>query len=138
MAPLQDFQIQWVNGRRLLRFTAMMVNVGAGHFEVRGRRSSTARADDDPAGDLREELAQLTDRRQVTTQAVAKYAGDGHDHWHVQEMMRYDLWGENGGRSAVRRSASASSTAISATVEPARVTAAAITGARGAAATRMR
>ncbi|MBW3613500.1 MAG: hypothetical protein KY392_06540, partial [Chloroflexi bacterium] len=24
MAPLKDFQIQWVNGRRMLRFTAMM------------------------------------------------------------------------------------------------------------------
>ncbi|MGI8830728.1 MAG: hypothetical protein ACR2I5_13295 [Candidatus Limnocylindria bacterium] len=31
MAPLSDFQIQWVNGRRMLRFTAMMVNVGDGH-----------------------------------------------------------------------------------------------------------
>ena len=24
---------------------------------------------------------------------MAKYSGDGHNHWHVQEMMRYDLWG---------------------------------------------
>ena len=25
-----------------------------------------------------------------------KYSGDGHDHWHVQEMMRYDMWGGGG------------------------------------------
>ena len=31
-----------VNGRRLLRFTAMMVNAGAGHFEVSGSRASTS------------------------------------------------------------------------------------------------
>ena len=26
----------------------------------------------------------------------AMYAGDGHAHWHVQEMVRYDLWGGQG------------------------------------------
>jgi hypothetical protein len=31
--------------------------------------------------------------RRIRTDAVAKYSGDGHNHWHVQEMMRYDLWG---------------------------------------------
>ena len=30
VAPLSDFQIGMVNGRRMLRFTAMMVNTGAG------------------------------------------------------------------------------------------------------------
>ena len=95
MAPLSDMQIQWVNGRRLLRFTAMMVNVGAGHFEVRGGRASSA----DPMV-VRQVI--FTDRshsnvsRQIVTGAQAKYAGDGHNHWHVQEMMRYDLWGGAG------------------------------------------
>ena len=96
MAPLQDFQIQWVNGRRLLRFTAMMVNVGHGHFEVRGSRASTG----DPMT-IRQVIYETSARnspisRQITTQAVAKYAGDGHSHWHTQEMMRYDLWGGKG------------------------------------------
>ena len=96
MAPLQDFQIQWVNGRRLLRFTAMMVNVGSGHFEVRGSRASTA----DPMT-MRQVIYETSSRnspisRQVPHQAVAKYAGDGHTHWHIQEMMRYDLWGGKG------------------------------------------
>ncbi len=95
MAPLSDFQIQWVNGRRLLRFTAMMVNVGHGHFEVRGSRTSTGQ----PMV-MRQLIFADTSHtnvsREVVTDAVAKYAGDGHSHWHVQEMMRYDLWGGSG------------------------------------------
>jgi hypothetical protein len=97
MAPLSDFHVQWVNGRRLLRFTAMMVNIGAGHFELRGRRDSTS----EPMV-MRQFIFESSSRsapvaRRITTDAVAKYSGDGHDHWHVQEMMRYDLWG-NGER----------------------------------------
>ena len=92
VAPLQDFQIQWVNGRRLLRFTAMRVNGGAGHFEVRGKRASTS----EPMS-VRQVIFENSSHsspiaRQIRTNAVAKYSGDGHNHWHVQEMMRYDLW----------------------------------------------
>jgi len=93
MAPLSGFQIQMVNGRRLLRFTAMMVNEGAGHFEVSGRRSSTSET-----MVVRQVIYETSSRnspisRRISTKAVAKYSGDGHNHWHVQEMMRYDLWG---------------------------------------------
>ncbi|MGI8998110.1 MAG: S-layer homology domain-containing protein [Candidatus Limnocylindria bacterium] len=96
MAPLGDFRIETVNGRRLLRFTAMMVNVGAGHFEVRGSRSSTSQ----PMR-MSQVLYQTTARnspvaRSIATDAVASHAGDGHNHWHVNEMMRYDMWGERG------------------------------------------
>lgn len=95
MAPLDDFQIQWVNGRRMLRFTAMMVNVGSGHFEVRGRRTSTS----DPMA-IRQIIYTSPSRtaiaREIPTAAVGQWSGDGHDHWHVQEMMRYDLWGDAG------------------------------------------
>lgn len=96
MAPLGDFRIETVNGRRLLRFTAMMVNVGAGHFEVRGSRSSTSQ----PMR-MSQVLYQTTARnspvaRSIETDAVASHAGDGHNHWHVNEMMRYDMWGERG------------------------------------------
>ncbi|MGH2384482.1 MAG: S-layer homology domain-containing protein [Candidatus Limnocylindria bacterium] len=93
MAPLEDFQIQWVNGRRLLRFTAMMVNNGPGHFELRGSLANTSQRMSmrqvifDDAGGV---------AREVATNAVASYAGDGHNHWHVDEMMRYDMWGPSG------------------------------------------
>ena len=93
MAQLQDFRIQTVNGRKLLRFTAMMVNEGGGHFEVSGRRDSSS----EPMV-IRQVIYQTSSRsspvsRRITTDAVAKYSGDGHNHWHVQEMMRYDLFG---------------------------------------------
>jgi Lysyl oxidase/S-layer homology domain len=96
MAPLSGFHIQTVNGRRLLRFTAMMVNIGDGHFELRGRRTSTSQ----PMV-MRQQIFETRSHtspvaRTITTDAVAKYSGDGHNHWHVQEMMRYDLWGARG------------------------------------------
>lgn len=96
MAPLGDFRIQVVNGRRLLRFTAMMVNVGDGHFELRGSRPNTS-----AAMRMTQVLYDSTSRSaspvaEVPTAAVASYAGDGHDHWHVNEMMRYDMWGVGG------------------------------------------
>jgi len=95
MAPLDDFTIQWVNGRRLLRFTAMMVNVGSGHFEVRGSRANTSQP-------MRVNQVIFTSPTRGTvastipTDAVGQWSGDGHDHWHVNEMMRYDLWGDAG------------------------------------------
>lgn len=96
MSPLGDFRIEWVNGRRLLRFTAMMVNVGDGNFEVYGSRLTTA----DPM-----EVEQIVREtanpgsdvvQRIPTNAEGKWSGDGHNHWHVQEMMRYDLWGNSG------------------------------------------
>ena len=96
VAPLTEFRIQWSGGRRLLRFTAMFVNVGAWAFEVRGGRSSASQ----PMA-VRQVLYQTSSRsspvsRELATSAVAQYSGDGHNHWHVQEMMRYDLWGSSG------------------------------------------
>ncbi|MGH2381042.1 MAG: S-layer homology domain-containing protein [Candidatus Limnocylindria bacterium] len=96
MAPLGDFRIETMNGRRLLRFTAMMVNIGEGHFELRGSRSSTSQ----PMR-MSQVLYQTTARnspvaRSFVTDAVSSYAGDGHNHWHVDEMMRYDMWGAGG------------------------------------------
>jgi hypothetical protein len=93
MAPLREFRIQWVDGRRMLRFTGMIVNVGAGPFELQGVRSSTSEPmtmhqivyeGSDPNGPIAQQYA---------TGAVAQYSGDGHNHWHVQEIARYDLWG---------------------------------------------
>ncbi len=83
-----EFHIQNVNGRRLLRFTATMVNVGDGPMEVLGRRTAsfdpwtvTQVIDDDAGG-----------KRRVETDAYLVYAGDGHDHWHVRKMMAYHVF----------------------------------------------
>ena len=92
VAPLTEFRVETVGGRRLLRFTSTMVNVGAGHFELRGHRDNASQ----PM--IMEQWIYATTARPaapnsiVPTGAVAMYSGDGHNHWHVQEMVRFDLW----------------------------------------------
>lgn len=89
MAPLRDLQIQVTSGnRRLLRFTAEIVNLGAGPFELRGSRAAgeslmttvVQRIYDDAGGS-----------RTVATPAVMFFAGDGHTHWHVNDLEKYEL-----------------------------------------------
>ena len=89
MTRLRDWHIQFVDGRRLLRFTTIFVNAGRGHFELRGHRSSTS--------DRTMSIDQVMYRwngttRRIPTDQVAKYAGDGHDHWHVQDVVIYEVW----------------------------------------------
>jgi len=94
MARLTDFRIQTSNGRRLLRFSAMMTNLGSGPLVVSSTRASTSspwRVDqviNDTAGGS----------RRVPTAATMMYGGDGHGHWHVERMVDTDLWttGRNG------------------------------------------
>ncbi len=82
MARLRDFKIQHENGKKLLRYTAIIVNVGQGPFEVVGTRSSTSsgmsvaqRIFDDTGGS-----------RTIPTSASMYFAGDGHYHWHVRDL----------------------------------------------------
>jgi Lysyl oxidase len=97
MARLRDLSIDTttIPGRRLLRFTTVIVNVGAGPFETIGSRASTS-------------TAQMTVRqrifndagsyRDVGTPAVMFWAGDGHDHWHVRDVEAYELIRLDNGR----------------------------------------
>jgi hypothetical protein len=89
MTRLRDWHIQVVDGRRLLRFTTIFVNVGRGAFELRGHRASTK--------DATMSIDQVMYRwdgttRRIPTDALARYAGDGHDHWHVQNVVIYEVW----------------------------------------------
>ena len=83
-----DVRIVVVNGHRLLKFTAVMVNVGAGPMEVLGRRSSSI----DPWTVSQVIFDDAGGSRRVVTDAHLVYAGDGHDHWHVRKMMAYHLF----------------------------------------------
>jgi hypothetical protein len=90
MAPLTDISIDTatIPGRRLLRFTTVIVNVGQGPFETIGSRPGTS-------------TSQMTVRqriyndaggaRDVSTPTVMFFAGDGHDHWHVRDAEGYEL-----------------------------------------------
>jgi hypothetical protein len=88
MAKLRHIGTKTVDGRRLLRFSAIIVNVGEGPFELRSRRAnrrsrwSTRQVIYDDAGGS----------RAVATRSVRLvYEGDGHDHWHVKDLEQYRL-----------------------------------------------
>jgi len=89
MASIRDVRIQVTSsGRRLLRFTTILLNTGSGPFELRARRSSSSQ------GSMRVSQRIYNTAggfRTVSTRAVARYAGDGHSHWHVQRVATYDL-----------------------------------------------
>lgn len=97
MAPLSNFYTENSGGERRLRFRTIMTNEGTGPLEVRGRRDNltqphltTQQAIHDGSGNV----------RLVGSRALMEYAVDGHDHWHIQGVMLYQMWSANG---AVRR-----------------------------------
>jgi Lysyl oxidase len=94
MAKLQHLSTDYSGSRRLLRFSAIIVNVGAGPMELRSQRSSTSSAwtsqqviYDDAGGSRTVDLPSV--------QLV--YGGDGHNHWHVKDLERYSLVPTGGG-----------------------------------------
>ncbi len=88
MAKLQNIVTDRTDGRRLVRFSAIIVNVGSGPMEVRSERPDTSSSwssqqviYDDAGGS-----------RTVATPSVELiYGGDGHNHWHVKNLERYSL-----------------------------------------------
>jgi hypothetical protein len=89
MVRLRDLTIDHLNGRRLLRFTTVFSNVGRGPFELKGDRSGP----NDPTMEMDQVMYRWDgSTRRIGTPAVSKYAGDGHDHWHVQDVVIYELW----------------------------------------------
>jgi hypothetical protein len=93
VAAMAHFKIQrTASGRRLLRFDGMMVNVGRGPFEIKGRRASTKKPW------IIDQVVYQTGgaTRRIRTTATMKYAGDGHDHWHVRRILSYHLWSTHG------------------------------------------
>ena len=80
------------SGRKLLRFTTTLLNYGDGPFEVRGSR---------PRTNVPLDIDQVIYRtnggtRRIETAAQVRYAGDGHDHYHVKRMASYHLWSNRG------------------------------------------
>ena len=94
-----DFYIQTTSsGRRLLRFSGMMLNVGRGPLEIRADRASTK----SPwvVNQVIYETGGGT--RKIQTTATMQWAGDGHNHWHVQRMLTYHLWSATGSQPTLR------------------------------------
>jgi Lysyl oxidase len=97
MARLRDFSIDTTTrpGRRLLRFTTIIVNIGAGPFETIGRRSSTATTQMTVTQRIHNSAGSY---REISTPAVMFWSGDGHDHWHVRDVEAYRLIRLDNGR----------------------------------------
>lgn len=102
MARPLDLRIQTsTSGRRLLRLTTMIVNIGDGPLETRASRRSTA----EPTMLVKQRIFNTAGGyRVVTISAIAAYSGDGHDHWHVQHVAHYELFAASGLESALARS----------------------------------
>jgi len=88
MARLKDFGLEKTrDGRRLLRFSSVVVNTGEGPFELHGNRpiesdemTTVQRVFDDSGG-----------YSEVPTDAVMYYGRDGHNHWHVWDLESFTL-----------------------------------------------
>ena len=88
MARLKDFKIEnTADGRRLLRFTTIIVNVGAGPFEVRGSRASTLV----PTMTGHQCIYDASTCTLQSTAVTMGWSGDGHNHWHVVGLEEYEL-----------------------------------------------
>jgi hypothetical protein len=91
MAPLTNFRIERrPRGERWLRFSAVIVNVGAGPFEV--HRYTNA------LGALQVDQRVWTGSGWANhpTDAVMYWSGDGHNHMHVRDLEEYVLVSQNG------------------------------------------
>ena len=102
MAYPTELRIQTTaSGARRLRFTTMIVNIGDGPFETRSSRLAG-----NPTMGVNQRIYNSAGGYRVfDTTATAKYSGDGHDHWHVQDVARYELFAINGKGPALRRDA---------------------------------
>jgi hypothetical protein len=68
---------------RRLRLTTMIVNPGKGPFEIRATRPSTS----ETTMTIRQRILRADGTwGSLPTDAAARYAGDGHDHWHVMRV----------------------------------------------------
>ena len=89
MAPLTELRIEKTpDGRKLLRFSSIVANVGDGPFEVHGQRPDT----DTPTMTTAQRTFDDADNhRDVPTSALMYFAGDGHNHWHVRDLESFKL-----------------------------------------------
>jgi hypothetical protein len=83
MAQLSDISVGTSGGRTQLRFSATIVNVGTAPFELSASRSDTS----SPFS-----VSQLIGGAEVATPSVSLvFGGDGHGHWHIRDLERYEL-----------------------------------------------
>ena len=89
MAHVKDLQIEKTSdGRKLLRFDSIVVNVGEGPFEVHGQRAAGTSVD----MTTQQRVFDSTGvHRDIPTDAIMYFGGDGHNHWHVRDLEDFEL-----------------------------------------------
>jgi hypothetical protein len=93
MKQLAQIQIEDTGTQKRLRFNTTIVNVGAGPFEATGRRPDTNTTDMTSTQRIYDSTNDYRDR---STAATFFYSGDGHEHWHVRNLEKYELFRLNG------------------------------------------
>lgn len=89
MARLSDVYLTISpGGQKQLRFSATIVNVGAGPFELAASRSDTSEAF---SVSQRTYNSDGSSSLASTPGASLVFGGDGHNHWHVNALERYEL-----------------------------------------------
>ena len=89
MLRLTDVRIEKTSdGRRLLRFSSIIVNVGDGPLQVHGQRPDTGAPTMTTFQRIFEEAGGT---HGIPTDAVMHFGGDGHDHWHVRDLESFEL-----------------------------------------------
>jgi hypothetical protein len=87
MARVTDIKIDKTSdGRRLLRYSTEIANVGQGAFELNLHRASVG----DPMTTT-QRIYTGTGFRDVSTSPALVFAGDGHSHWHVRDLETVEL-----------------------------------------------
>lgn len=89
MARIADIQIENTGSEKRLRFSATIVNIGAGPFELRGQRPDINTPEMTTTQRIYNTVGDYRDR---SSTATLFYAGDGHDHWHVRDLEDYELF----------------------------------------------
>lgn len=89
MRPPSGFYIENTPNERRLRFTTIIYNAGDGRFEVQMSRPDTATA----TMTVRQRVWQVegTSRYVDVPNAYGFYAGDGHNHWHLNNLQEFTI-----------------------------------------------
>ncbi|MFN2483713.1 MAG: lysyl oxidase family protein [Candidatus Limnocylindria bacterium] len=103
LAP-RDFSVEHgARGVRRLRFDTIVVNVGAGPFDVYGVPNSATPGSYDVTQRIRDTAS--GGWTAYPTRATMFFAGDGHNHWHVRELQHWTLASVNSPANVLRRGA---------------------------------
>jgi hypothetical protein len=92
MRRLTNFYIQQASsGDKRLRFTTRIANAGAGRFELPGYRTDTSTS----RMNIRQRIYNTSGtyrRIEIPRSGTYMfYAGDGHNHWHVHKLQRFEI-----------------------------------------------